>query len=364
MTKLLSYFSPPFFRNFFVTIFMIFAATASSFFFFHSVDSIQNISILYILSTVLTARFTVGYLPGIIVSLAGVISVNYLFTYPYNQINFTLNGYPVTFFGMLLISLITSASTSHMKKQGELLSKQEKILMEVEKEKVRANLLRAVSHDLRTPLTSMLGASSTYLENEPFLSDSEKRMFVLQIHEDCNWLLNMVENLLTITRISGETAKVTKSLELVEEVISEAFFRLKKRFPDENISVKVPEEPILVPMDALLIEQVILNLMENALSHSHSSKAIECVVRKDTSFMYCDIIDYGSGIPEDQLDTIFDGCSHGKNESSDAKKGFGIGLSICKTIIAAHQGSITARNHNEGAIFTFQLPMEDIEDEL
>ena len=144
------------------------------------------------------------------------------------------------------------------------------------KRKPGRTLLRAVSHDLRTPLTSIIGSSASYLENADSLSESEKRVLIQHIYEDSNWLLHMVENLLSITRIHEGGARVTKSLEPFEEVLSEAVQRLKKRIPDAQINVSFPDEFYMIPMDPLLIEQVIINLLENAVRHSQSTHPVDC----------------------------------------------------------------------------------------
>lgn len=334
-------------------------ATILSFCFHNLKENSMNIALFYILAVVLIALFTSNYLSGILASLIGVVCINYLFTYPFFELNFTLSGYPLTFLVMLAISLITSTVMTHLKESSRMLSERETLLVEAEKEKMRANLLRAVSHDLRTPLTSIIGAGNTYLENNDSLSEEKKLELVSHIVEDSNWLLNMVENLLSVTRIHGSTAKVTKSSEPIEEVVSEAIFRLKKRLPDASVNVKVPDEFLMIPMDAILIEQVIINLVENAVIHAHSKKPIQCTVTCDEETVYFHIIDYGIGIPKEHLDTIFDGCSYARGSSPDSSRGMGIGLSICRTIVLAHNGSISARNHKEGAEFTFTLPRED-----
>src|SRR5699024_6709119 len=134
--------------------------------------------------------------------------------------------------GMLAISLITSTTTTALKRQRQAIAEREKALMEADKEKLRANLLRAVSHDLRTPLTGIIGSSSSYLENYRDLSETERTELMANIKEDYEWLLNMVENLLTVTRIQDNSQnKVKKTLEVVEEVVSEAIQRLQKRHP-------------------------------------------------------------------------------------------------------------------------------------
>ena len=216
-----------------------------------------------------------------------------------------------------------------------------------------------ISLDLRTPLTSIIGSSTVYLENGSNLPEVEKNALVRHILEDSNWLLNMVENLLSVTRINNETAKVTKTSEPVEEVLSEAMIRLKKRLPDANIHVRVPEEFLMVPMDAVLIEQVLINLLENAVVHAESIEPIECYVESLSDYAVFHVRDYGVGIPPEKLATIFDGSSSTTSTSPDGRKGMGIGLSICKTIILAHGGEIKAINHTRGAEFYFTLPKED-----
>ena len=321
----------------------------------------SNIALIYILAVFLTARYTTGYLYGLFASLFGVVCVNFLFTYPFFQLDFTLTGYPITFVAMFTISSVTSALTSNMKVQAKLLSEHDKMLMDAEKEKMRANLLRAISHDLRTPLTSIIGSGAVYLENSSRLTDLEKTDLVSHILEDSNWLLNMVENLLSVTRINNETAKVNKSLEPVEEVLSEAVIRLRKRLPDLAVRVRVPDDVLMVPMDAVLIEQVLINLIENAIVHSQSTEPVECYVEDEDTKVAFHVRDYGIGIPPEKLVTIFDGSSYSwtASASADGRKGMGIGLSICKTIINAHGGSIGAVNQTVGAEFYFTLPKEE-----
>ncbi len=342
-----------------ITLGILFVATLVAYVYDRITAQTMNVIMFYTLAILLISLMTQGYVPGIAAALLSVLAVNYLFTYPYWKLNFMLDGYPVTFFCMIVVSILTSTVASHMKKQTRALAEREKLLAEAEKEKMRANLLRAVSHDLRTPLTGIIGASSSYLENEDRLTGREKREMVRHIGEDADWLLNMVENLLTVTRISEGRASVNKSLEPVEEVMSEAVFRLKKRIPDAKIRVLLPDEFIMIPMDAMLIEQVLINLLENAVYHAGSEEPVECstrIGREEVTFL---VTDQGTGIPEDKLSSIFDGTGHTENSVADGHKGMGIGLSICKTIVAAHGGTIGVRNHGHGAQFYFTLPKEN-----
>ena len=340
----------------FVTVFTL--ATIVSFVFNNiASDPSLNIAMIYVLGLFLVARYTDGYIFGLLFAVSSVVSVNFFFTYPYQDLNFTMEGYQVTFAGMLIIAMITSAMTTNMKEQAAELSRQEKELMEAQKEKMRANLLRAVSHDLRTPLTGIIGNSASYLEMESTLDPDEKRALVSHIQEDANWLLNMVENLLSVTRIDNETAQVNKSYEAVDEVVASSVARFRKRFPGAEVKVKVPDDVVMVMMDAMLIEQVIINILQNAQLHAHSKKPLELTVNEEGEFVLFRVKDYGDGIDESKLNTIFDGEGYtDKDRKNDSYKGMGIGLSICKTIISAHGGTISASNHDEGAEFCFSLP--------
>lgn len=347
-------------RNFIVPLSGLIVASLFAFlFFYHVPENSGNIALIYILALIIIVRYTDGYLPGLISSVVAVVCVNYLFTYPYFELNFTLSGYPVTFLEMLSVTLLTSTMTTSMKQQAQMLAEKDKLLSETEKEKMRANLLRAISHDLRTPLTGIIGASSSYLDNAALLTEPEKNAIVTHIREDANWLLDMVENLLSVTRIQGQSSTVKKTDESVEEIVSAAIIRLKKRLPEASVSVIVPDELLILPMDAILIEQVLLNLLENAIVHSRSSKPILCYVDDDDRNVTFHVKDYGIGIDPERLKNIFDGNSYIGNSESDSNKGMGIGLSICKTIITAHNGTIDARNHEQGAEFYFTLPKGD-----
>ena len=344
---------------------LVFGATTLASFFFknNASDPSLNIAMLYTLGIFIITRYTNGYVYGILFSLICMLSVNFFFTYPYQDFNFTIEGYQVTFLGMIVIGIVTSAMSTNMKEQQELLAKQEKELMEAQKEKMRANLLRAVSHDLRTPLTGIIGNSQSYLEMGDKLTEDEKTELITHIQEDSIWLLNMVENLLTVTRIDSDTATVAKSLEAVDEVVSAAVIQFKKRFPDAKVRVRVPDDFLMVEMDAMLIEQVIINILQNAEMHAESTKPHEISIDDNEEYVFVHIRDYGIGIAENKLETIFDGEGYRNEEvKPDGYKGMGIGLSICKTIITAHGGKIIAVNHSEGTEFCFSLPKEKEEE--
>lgn len=304
------------------------------------------------------ARATSCYGAGILASLFGVFWVNFAFTYPYLTLNFTMSGYPITFLGMALISSLSSSICIMITKQNVQLQEKDRMLLNAEKETMRANLMRAMSHDLRTPLTSIIGSSSTYLSQEEYMSPEEKRKLVRNIEEDAQWLLNMVENLLSVTRIQDEKRRGLRGQG--RRIPGRSHIRIRAA-----VQETVPGCPgaghhshsvIIIPMDATLIEQVINNLLENALFHSGTNGPIDLVAAAEKSGLSVSIKDYGKGIAPELLDTIFDGGGTSDNHTGDGHKGMGIGLSICKTIINAHGGEIHAGNHLRGAQFTFTLP--------
>ncbi len=340
-----------------ITAFFLAVATVLSSILNDPTTGTGHISLLYVLAVVCVSRLTTGYFWGIFSSFFGVICVNYVFTYPYWQINFTMTGYPLTFLTMLAVSMMVSAMTTQIKRQ-------ERLRTETERETMRANLLRAVSHDIRTPLTSIVGNTAAILENEDALTREQQRKLLKDVNEDAQWLIRMVENLLSITRISGEQAKINKEYEAVEEIVAEAVRKFEKRFPDGvKVEVEVPQDVLLVPMDATLISQVMLNLFENAVFHGGAVTHLRLSVQKEGEFVCFRMSDNGCGIPKEKLPVIFEGLNAPSAPHSDIKKNMGIGLSVCQTIIKAHGGRMTAENlSGGGASFRFYLPVKEESD--
>lgn len=315
-------------------------------------DTDGPVSLIFVLAVLLISRLTSGYFYGLLASVAGVIGVNYIFTYPYLAFNFTISGYPITFFTLLVVSAITSALTTQIKQQ-------ERLRMENEKEKMRANLLRSVSHDIRTPLTSIVGATSAVLDNQDTLTEAQKRRLLEDVKDDAQWLIRVVENLLSITRIGSDAAQISKEEEAAEEVLSETVRKFRKRFPSMPVRVEIPDDLLMVPMDAILVEQVLNNLLENAVLHAEGATEIRLSVRREHDQAVFSVMDNGKGIPENILPTLFDGTlRHNETSVGDGKRNMGIGLAVCTAIVRAHGGTLRAENKPQGgAEFSFLLPM-------
>jgi len=258
----------------------------------------------------------------------------------------------------LFLSAITSQVAMALERQF-LSDEQRKMTIASEKEKMRSNLLRAVSHDLRTPLTGIWGASSTILENSLDIPTRDK--LIAHIREESQWLIRMVENLLSVTRINEDATSVIKTCEAVEEVVAEAVARIRKRFPGRKVSVKAPDELLMVPMDGTLVEQVLINLMENAVNHSSEDALVEVEIKKSAHYALFEVIDSGEGIPEEILPDLFENYIPDGRRSADSSRGMGIGLSVCMSIVKAHHGKMEAFNKKEGhgAIFRFMLPLKE-----
>lgn len=309
-----------------------------------------NIAMIFIFFIVIVSSSVTNCIYGIACAVFAGFCFHLLFP--------PMSGYFFTLLGMAAISVLVNRLISYITTQTQQIAEHERQLVESEKEKMRANLLRAVSHDLRTPLTAIIGNSQSYLENQSLLTEQEKTNIVQNICEDSNWLVNMVENLLTITRIRDDGMTVSTDVESVEEVISEAIQKTENRHLDCVIHARVPDHFIMLPMDAVLIEQVTINLLDNALRHSDSDAPIELIVEDDPDNVFFTVRDHGKGIPKDMLSKLFDGSGYPISQVADAQRGMGIGLTICKTIISAHRGTLIGHNHGQGAEFTFVLPKD------
>lgn len=310
------------------------------------------VCMLFMLAVVIIARYTDGYRHGVLACLISVGGINYVFTAPYFEFNLEMPGYPLAFASMLVVSLIISAMTTRLKKQ-----EQQRYKAQVEE--MRSNLLRAVSHDLRTPLTSISGAASVLMQQTD-LARPQQEQLLSEIIDDSQWLVRMVENLLSITRINAEPAQLKKTSEAAEEVVVEAVRKFRKRFARPQVEINLPEDLIFVPMDAILIEQVITNLLENVVFHAQSATICRVDLHVEGRYACFCISDNGPGIAPKRLPTLFESSiTHPNHTSADDTRSMGIGLSVCRAIILAHGGRIEAANRpTGGAAFTFYLPLE------
>ena len=306
--------------------------------------------LIFVLAVAIVALVTNGYVWGVLASVIGVFCVNYMFTYPFWSFDMSITGYPLTFVVMLVVSVVISTLTTRVKQT-------ERLRYEIESEKLRADLLRALSHDLRTPLTSIYGSSSTLISKYDALPKEQQLKLLGEIQEDSEWLIRMVENLLSVTRIDGAKVEVVKTPTVLDELIDSVLMKFSKKHPNQKVITQIPEEFVDTPMDSLLIEQVLLNLLENAVFHAKGMTELTLSVSLVGDKAVFEVADNGCGIPDDALQKIFTGSYEKSAAPVDGtRSNMGIGLSVCAAIVKAHGSEITAENRKGGgAVFRFAL---------
>lgn len=257
---------------------------------------------------------------------------------------------------LFLLNSVIMQITSAIQREI-LTTEKENAKAETERERLRGNLLRAISHDLRTPLTGIMGSAEMLLQR---LSDKENIKLLQDIFEESGWLIRLVENILSLTKIQEGRLALTIQPEVAEEIAAEAVSRASKYTSDHKISISVPEEPLFIPMDGKLIIQVLINLLDNAIKHTISSEDIAVSVRIDKEKAWFEVIDGGTGINENDMPKIFDIFFTARNSHIDAKHGIGLGLAICKAIVNLHGGEIFVENNKiKGSTFRFYLNLKN-----
>lgn len=256
----------------------------------------------------------------------------------------------------LLFNAVTAQAALSIERELSNMKQQESRL-DAESERIRSNLLRAVSHDLKTPLTGIVGSSSTLIENWDKIEEAAKITLVTDIYDDAQWLANSVDNILNITKIEDGRIEIKKNIEAAEEVVAEAVGRIKKYAGNRVIITAVPEELLFVKMDAGLIKQLIVNLLDNAVKFTDVHSEITVSAYEEGSNAVFEISDNGPGIPDKDMPYIFERF-YTIEKGTSKRKGMGLGLAICKSIALAHGGGISVWNkENGGAVFKACIPI-------
>lgn len=366
---------PRFPRNILITaLFLCCAYLASEILISHTGGE-NNSALVFVLAVVLISLLTTGYIYGIAASIIGGYCINYYFMIPYAQFSLSYTGYPLAMLSMVSISCVVCALTTRVKLQAADAVRREKntkalyelneklnqektsIQLQSARETIRSNILRAVSHDLRTPLTSISGAASVLLSS-PDISD--KNLSLLEdIKSDADSLIVMVENLLSITRIQDGTIPLNKHEEILEEVAGDAILTVRRRFPSCHVELDLAEDILCLPMEPMLIKQVIVNLLENAIRHSGDQEHITLHLFRQNNWAVVEVRDLGKGLSSEVVKAVQTGRPLNRDLSGDTTRGMGIGLSVCQSIIKAHDGFFVAGNNpGGGAVLRFGLPME------
>ena len=259
----------------------------------------------------------------------------------------------------LYLETILSQFVMAMERE-ELHQAEERHRLNIEKERLRNNLLRSISHDLRTPLTAIAGGSEFLLDRSKDIDEDTRRSLLTDIHSDAVWLGSMVENLLNMARIQDGKLIIKKQTEIVDDVIGEALSRVTKNLGKHSLTYVPSEGILLVPLDTQLIIQVLINLLGNAIGHTRDNCHIIVKTERKGKDIEFSVSDDGGGMKQDILDHLFESFGSSGNRASENRRGAGVGLSICKAIVSAHGGSIAGRNNTEGgATFSFLLPAEE-----
>ena len=229
-------------------------------------------------------------------------------------------------------------------------------------EQLRANLLRSISHDLRTPLTSISGNASNLLSNGGLFDEKAKEQMYTDIYDDAMWLINLVENLLSVSRLEEGRMNLHLSTELMDEVVAEALRHINRKSVEYRLQVQSSDEYTLVRIDAKLIVQVLINIVDNAIKYTPPRSEINIGWRKRDRFVEVSIADNGPGISDEAKPHIFDMFYSAANQIADSRRSIGLGLALCKSIVNAHGGGITVSDHvPQGTIFTFSVPAGEVE---
>ena len=319
---------------------------------------------VYILGVLCTAMFTSGRVYCLLATAFSVLLMNYFFTEPYGTFRTGPNDV-VTLAVMFVVALLVSSLTTSLKRQSiereRANEERQKMEAAAKQEQLRANLLRSISHDLRTPLTSISGNAAILMENGAQMPELKRQELYAAIRDDAQWLSSLVENMLSITRMENGQLQLKTEPELLEDVFQEALPHLDRAAARHTITVDLPDDLLMARMDAHLIVQVIVNLLNNAVKYTPDGSHIVLSARAEGDFVRVSVTDDGPGIPEDAQERIFEMFFTLDNSRGDGRRGMGLGLSLCKSIVTAHGGQIEVRSVSpHGACFSFTLPLSEV----
>jgi two-component system sensor histidine kinase KdpD len=311
---------------------------------------LADIVMLYLLGVVLVAiRF--GYAPSLLASALSVAAFDYLFTVPY--FSFAVNEHFVlTLIIMLVVAVVISHLTESIRRSEAAARERER---ETQTERLRNAVLSSVSHDLRTPLAVVMGAATALIEGDDELPKARRREYLTTISDEASRLNRLVRNLLDMTTLEAGAMRARKEWHLIEEVVGVALNRLEEPLQSRPVKVNISAEASRAPFDASLVEQVFINLVENAIKHTPSDAGVEISARRVNEGVEVQVDDQGPGVPPGKEDEIFEKF----HRDSTAGAGMGIGLTICRGIVATHGGRIWCENRSTGgASFHFVLPFD------
>lgn len=324
---------------------------------FHTLGlSDANIIVIFILGMLVTATLTHRRWCLILILLADILIYDLLFAQPRFTFNFVDPQYLVTAGLMLVVGLMTAALADDMRRSLEAEAR-------LKEEKLRVDLLRSISHDLRTPLTGISGNASLLLSDGDNMSRQQREQLYQSLCYNSEWMVSMVENILYVTRLENHSLAPEKSPELLTEIAEEAMLHLCTGSVQHHIELELTDELLFVDADAIMLAQVALNLINNAIQHTPEGSEIMVQVFRDGEQAVFQVADNGPGVAEEDRERIFQMFVSAAANNGETRRGMGIGLAVSQAIIQAHNGELFFRdNKPSGAIFGFSLPLESIPD--
>lgn len=313
-----------------------------------------NVAMIYLLAVVVIAlRFSRG--AAIFASVLCVGAFDFMFVAPHGTLTVHDAQYLLTFTIIVGVALVISHLTQNVREQAEARAR---LAIQAETERVRSALLASISHDLRTPLAVMAGASSSLAEHGENMPAPDRRALAASVFHQCREMSERVAKILQMTRLQSGAIELQRDWASMTEVAEGVVRGLQERLAGHRLSVDVPADLPLVRLDAALIEQALANLVENAAKHTPPGTAVHVRAKRHDAELVVSVEDSADGIPGDDLDRVFTKFNHG-NISGSGSGGVGLGLAICRAIVALHQGRAWAERLPGGTAFRFTLPLEE-----
>lgn len=314
---------------------------------------VVNVAMVYLLAVVVVAlRRTRG--PAILSAVLSVVAFDYLFVPPRGAFTVDDVQYLLTFAIMLAVALIISRLVESVRRQA---SAQAALAVEAESERIRSALLASISHDLRTPLAVMAGASSSLAESGDRLDPAERRALATSVFEQARDLSEHVAKVLQMTRLETGAMQVERDWTSVGEIVESVLARLAGRLAGHRVIVELPDDLPLVLVDATLIEQALGNLLENCAKHTPPDTVVRVRAQRRANDVVIAVEDYAGGVPDRDFERLFAKFHHGTVEGAGG--GVGLGLAICRAIVRLHGGQAWAEQvPGGGTAFRFTLPLE------
>lgn len=317
-----------------------------------------TVVILFVLSVLLTALATTNV--GYCLAAAGVSALSFNFFLVDPRFSFRIGGTDVP--GTIAVMFVVASVASYLVTQlrsSERASAEAQLV--AQNEQLRANLLRSVSHDLRTPLTAISGNADVLLDPSVTLDDAQRRALVQDIHDDASWLTGVVENLLVVTRMEDGEVTLDGDVEVVDDVVEEALCHVNGDIVQHELAYEPSDDLLLARMDAQVMVQVVVNLVNNAIVHTPPGSHIVVRVTREGDYAAVSVIDDGPGISDADKKHVFERFYTATGTSADGRRGIGLGLALCKAVVEAHGGTLRLEDvEPHGAAFTFTLPLEEV----